>query len=166
MHPGQIFFNNAGEVLIIGCVIGVCSYIFSMPIYENTIIGLDAYFVLNAFSFYHVRHSHINMSYGWLEKWIMSPAQHQLHHSREARHWDKNFGLFLSVWDLWFGTLAYSEPRGSFQVGLPGGEGEEYRTLVQLYTTPFIKIWNMAQTGWQSKLPAGPHNGDVEAAHE
>ncbi len=163
MHPGQIFFNNAGEVLVIGGLIGICSYVFSMPIYENTVIGLDAYFLLNALSFYHVRHSHIYMSYGWLEKWILSPAQHQLHHSREARHWDKNFGLFLSVWDRWFGTLAYAtEPPGSFRVGLPGNEGAEYQTLVQLYTTPFIKIWKMARAGWQTKFRPGPGKGTIE----
>ena len=159
MHPGQIFFNNAGEVVVIGGLIGACSYVFSMPIYDNAILGMDVYFALNALSFYHVRHSHIYMSYGWLEKWILSPAQHQLHHSSEERHWDKNFGLFLSVWDRWFGTLEYSKGQGSFRVGLPGREGEEYRTLPQIYTTPFVHIWKIAQTEWQARFPVAPRKG-------
>ncbi|HBK04709.1 MAG TPA: hypothetical protein DDZ81_02470 [Acetobacteraceae bacterium] len=140
-HPVQQLFDNAGVALTTGVALGACAYAFSMPIYDNTIIGIDAYFLVNALSFYHLRHSHIPMSYGWLEKWLLSPAQHQLHHSREDRHWDKNFGLFLSVWDRMFGTLLYSEPPGSYQLGLPGNEGRDFQSVWQLYLTPFANIW-------------------------
>ena len=143
-HPVQQIFDNAGVMLTSGALLGVFAYVFSMPLYENTIIGIDAYFFVNALSFYHLRHSHINMSYGWLEKWFLSPAQHQLHHSLEARHWDKNFGLFLSIWDRMFGTFLYSEPRGSFRLGLPDNEGERFQSVVQLYTTPFVNVAKMA----------------------
>jgi sterol desaturase/sphingolipid hydroxylase (fatty acid hydroxylase superfamily) len=155
-HPVQEIFDQSGVVLTTGLLMGVCSYVLSMPIYENTIAGIDVYFLVNALSFYHLRHSHINMSYGWLEKWLLSPAQHQLHHSQEGRHWDKNFGLLLSVWDLWFGTLLYSEPRGSFRLGLPGAEGGRFQTIPQLYFTPFINIVRMAQNRLRSHLPS-PH---------
>lgn len=140
-HPVQQLFDNAGVALTTGVALGACAYVFSLPIYDNTIIGIDAYFLVNALSFYHLRHSHIPMSYGRLEKWLLSPAQHQLHHSREDRHWDKNFGLFLSVWDRMFGTLLYSEPPGSYQLGLPGHEGRDFQSVWQLYTTPFVNIW-------------------------
>lgn len=150
-HPAQQIFDNAGVTLTTGVLIGVFSYTFSMPIYDSTIVGIDAYFLVNALSFYHLRHSHIDMSYGWLENWFLSPSQHHLHHSMEARHWDKNFGLFLSIWDRMFGTLLYSEPRGSFRLGLPDGECQEYRTVMQLYTTPFMNIGKMAQDGLRHK---------------
>lgn len=156
-HPVQQIFDDGGVALTTGGLLGVSSYVFSMPIYENTIIGIDAYFLVNALSFYHLRHSHINMSYGWLEKWLLSPSQHQLHHSKEDRHWDKNFGLFLSVWDRWFGTLLYSEPLGSFRLGLPETEGQDFRSVFQLYTTPFKNIGKMAQNGLRAKaLSAQP----------
>jgi sterol desaturase/sphingolipid hydroxylase (fatty acid hydroxylase superfamily) len=161
-HPVQQVFDHVGVALPTGGLIGIFSYVFSMPIYENTIIGIDSYFLVNALSFYHLRHSHINMSYGWLEGWLLSPAQHQLHHSREGRHWDKNFGLFLSVWDRWFGTLLYSEPLGSFRLGLPATEGNRYQSVLQLYTTPFANIWKMIRSrrtqgsAQQSKAVAEP----------
>jgi sterol desaturase/sphingolipid hydroxylase (fatty acid hydroxylase superfamily) len=145
-HPVQQIFDNSGVALATGVLLGVFSYVFSMPITENTIIGIDAYFLLNALSFYHLRHSHISMSYGWLEKWLLSPAQHQLHHSREDRHWDKNFGLLFSVWDRWFGTLIYSEPPGSFRLGLPGTEGHDYQSVPQLYASPFVNVWRMIRS--------------------
>jgi sterol desaturase/sphingolipid hydroxylase (fatty acid hydroxylase superfamily) len=155
-HPFQQIFDNAGVALATGVVIGVFSYLFSMPIYDNTIAGVDAYFLVNALSFYHLRHSHIDMSYGWLENILLSPTQHHLHHSRELRHWDKNFGLLLSVWDRMFGTFLYSEPRGSYRLGLPENEGQNYRTVAQLYATPIINIGKMAQGGLRGKATA-PH---------
>lgn len=91
------------------------------------------------------------MSYGWLENIFLSPSQHHLHHSKEPRHWDKNFGLLLSVWDKLFGTFLYSEPRGSFRLGLPETEGQNYRTVAQLYATPFINIGKMAHKGLSDK---------------
>jgi sterol desaturase/sphingolipid hydroxylase (fatty acid hydroxylase superfamily) len=155
-HPVQQLFDNAGVALTTGVLLGIFSYVFSLPIYENTVVGIDAYFLVNALSFYHLRHSHIHMSYGWLEKWLLSPAQHQLHHSREGRHWDKNFGLFLSVWDRWFGTLLYSEPPGSFRLGLPGSEGQQYSSVLQLYTTPFINVGKMVQSRLNPKVASRP----------
>jgi sterol desaturase/sphingolipid hydroxylase (fatty acid hydroxylase superfamily) len=144
MHPFEVIFDANGVALVGGMLLGTFSYVLSMPIYENTIIGVDAYFLLNTFSFFNLRHSHISMSYGRLEKWLLSPAQHQVHHSSETRHWDKNIGLFLSVWDRLFGTFVYSEPRGSYRLGLPGNEGSEYTTAWQLYTMPFVRVFRMA----------------------
>jgi len=162
-HPVQDLFDNAGQVLTTGVLLGVFSYLFSMPIYENTIIGIDAYYLVNALSFHHIRHSHINMSYGWLENWLVSPAQHQLHHSQELRHWDKNFGLFLSVWDRWFGTMLYSEPLGSFRLGLPENEGQRYRSVWQLYTTPLVNIWKMSKREVITEPPPQQANTTTEA---
>jgi sterol desaturase/sphingolipid hydroxylase (fatty acid hydroxylase superfamily) len=144
-HPIQELFDNTGEVLFGGVLIGVFSYAFSMPIFTDTVIGVDAYYLLNVMSFHHLRHSHVNLSYGPLEAWILSPAQHQLHHSQEGRHWDKNFGLFLAVWDRMFGTLLYAEPLGSFRLGLPEADSHGYDSVWQMYTTPFINVWKMAQ---------------------
>jgi sterol desaturase/sphingolipid hydroxylase (fatty acid hydroxylase superfamily) len=53
-----------------------------------------------------LRHSHVWLSYGpSLSKWLISPTMHQVHHSRAARHHDKNFGEVFAVWDRMFGTL-------------------------------------------------------------
>ena len=46
---------------------------------------------------------------GGSREWLMSPAQHQIHHSVEERHHDKNFGTVLSLWDWLGGTLCLAE---------------------------------------------------------
>ena len=35
----------------------------------------------------------------------MSPAHHQIHHSRNPAHFNKNLGSCLALWDWMFGTL-------------------------------------------------------------
>ena len=66
-----------------------------------------------------LRHSHIAIRYPRpVERLLMSPAQHQLHHSECEQHHDRNFGVALSVWDRIFGSFHHSvsEPL-SFGIG-------------------------------------------------
>jgi sterol desaturase/sphingolipid hydroxylase (fatty acid hydroxylase superfamily) len=35
----------------------------------------------------------------------VSPAHHQVHHSSNPKHFNKNFGSCLALWDWMFGTL-------------------------------------------------------------
>lgn len=41
---------------------------------------------------------------------LVTPWQHEAHHSRHVRETDTNFGIVLSVWDRLFGTLLDREP--------------------------------------------------------
>lgn len=36
---------------------------------------------------------------------LISPAMHQVHHSIEPRHFNRNYGQALAIWDWMFGTL-------------------------------------------------------------
>ena len=53
-----------------------------------------------------------------MEKILISPFQHQIHHS--TTFYNYNFGGSLAIWDLWFGTLKYSSDVGSMKFGLNG----------------------------------------------
>ena len=158
-HPLQAIMDNAFTMIPVGLILGVTSYVFSLPVHDNSVIGLDALFVLNMLSFYHLRHSHIPLRYGWFERHMISPAQHQLHHSREERHWDKNFGLCFSWWDRWLGSIVYATPqdsfvRGDFALGLPLDIQGEYRGPVRLLWVPVRNIALMAARGALRLLPA------------
>jgi sterol desaturase/sphingolipid hydroxylase (fatty acid hydroxylase superfamily) len=58
------------------------------------------------FLLWHARlyHSNIRTDLGFLRYIIVTPQSHRIHHSIEARHRDRNFGSFLSIWDRMFGT--------------------------------------------------------------
>ena len=55
----------------------------------------------------HLRHSHMWIAFtGIAGRILQSPAHHQLHHSANPAHFDKNLGFALALWDWAFGTLA------------------------------------------------------------
>ena len=71
---------------------------------------------------------------------LLSPHYHQLHHSVAEKHWDRNFGLGLSIWDRMFGTLVVPEPDEDFVFGLTDNEHDEYQSLYKLHFVPLKKI--------------------------
>lgn len=64
------------------------------------------------------RHTDVWISFGPLNYFMSSPAMHQIHHSVEPQHRDKNFALFLSFWDVVFGTAYIPRKREQFAYGL------------------------------------------------
>ena len=102
-----------------------------------TVLGANAIvFVFNVAGS-NLRHSHVRVSYGrLLERVLISPAQHQIHHSVEARHANRNFGTVLAVWDWIGGSLSLAERGRDLRFGLPGAGAESHR-LANVYFAPF-----------------------------
>ncbi len=166
IHPVQETIDGGLIMLGVGLWLGGMSYFCGLPIRDNLLLGVDAYFLANLLSFYHLRHSHIPMSYGWLECIFLSPAQHQLHHSVETMHWDRNFGLLLSCWDQMAGTYLRAAPKRDFRLGLPPAEQAQYTGLVRLYVVPALNIARMALAGARRAFsrPRGTGEGAREEA--
>jgi sterol desaturase/sphingolipid hydroxylase (fatty acid hydroxylase superfamily) len=78
----------------------------------------------------HFRHSHHWVSFGPLSYIFNSPAMHQIHHSIEVRHREKNYGIVFSFWDLLFGSFYSPKEKEVFRIGLEDpAEQELYRGL-------------------------------------
>ena len=111
--------------------------------------GIDAFAILERnpgdFAFaalcLHFRHSHIRVDFGPLvDRLLISPAMHQLHHSSDPMHHDCNFGVVLSVWDHLLGTARPPPPAGDvIRYGL-GGEENQFPTLSACYWRPFRQV--------------------------
>ncbi|NDG84069.1 MAG: fatty acid hydroxylase family protein, partial [Proteobacteria bacterium] len=41
---------------------------------------------------------------GWIDFWLNTPYQHQVHHGANRVYWDKNYGGTFILWDRLFGT--------------------------------------------------------------
>jgi sterol desaturase/sphingolipid hydroxylase (fatty acid hydroxylase superfamily) len=93
----------------------------------------------------HLRHSHIWWAWGpRISHFFLSPAQHQVHHSYDARHIDKNFGEILAVWDWLFGTLYVAgRQREELKLGL-GYEDHGLDNALAAYFVPFRNIGRKA----------------------
>jgi iron(III) transport system substrate-binding protein len=84
-----------------------------------------------------LRHSHIWLSYGHaLEHVLISPAQHQIHHSVERYHLNRNFGAVLAIWDWMGGSLCLSARKRQFHFGIEDAP-DRCHSLTAAYLTPF-----------------------------
>ena len=72
---------------------------------------------------------------------LISPAQHQLHHSVAVQHHDKNFGATLAVWDWLFGSLHHSVETEDLTLGLGQGEPDTDHSLYAMYLRPLLEIY-------------------------
>jgi sterol desaturase/sphingolipid hydroxylase (fatty acid hydroxylase superfamily) len=159
-HPVEEILRDGSSVFCAGIVFGIFAYAFGMPVEAVAFYGIDTFLVLKLFGFYHLQHSHLHLRYGpVLERILVSPAQHQLHHSVDPAHYDTNFGTLISIWDILFRSWRRSEPVGGFSYGLADGEAYEYRSIARLYAMPFIKIYQ----GVRSRRAAAANAGEFES---
>ena len=141
VHPLDHLMNHAWDAMITGPLFALSLFFISNPI-EVAILGVNVYTLRNILMMDFVRHTHYKMSFGrWLNGLVICPHYHQLHHSTNPKHWDKNFGLMLAVWDRMFGTFYVPEPNEDFDFGLPDGEHHEYQSVTRLYLLPLAKIF-------------------------
>lgn len=90
-----------------------------------------------AFAITFIEHSELNWSYGLLEKVVVSPHHHGLHHSVDPAHHDRNFAMIFSFWDYLFGTVAPGRERPP-AYGLTDSDVPESFTRQLAY--PFLKL--------------------------
>ncbi len=153
IHPIDDVMNRVWDGLITGPVYGFWLFFAFDPI-ELTILGINVYVLRNIIMMDFVRHTHLKISFGPLmNQLVLCPHYHQLHHSTNPKHFDKNFGLMLPIWDRMFGTLHVPEPNESFSFGL-GSESKEYQSAFGLYVLPLRKIGRLLRL---KRAAAPPH---------
>jgi sterol desaturase/sphingolipid hydroxylase (fatty acid hydroxylase superfamily) len=162
-HPVYNLVSRVLDLAIVGPFMGVVTYLFADTPASLTLFGAN--FV---FSIFHVlganlRHSHIWWSFGpVLSRVFISPAQHQIHHSRDPRHYDRNYGELFALWDWLFGTLYVPgrEPE-QLQFGLTGEDANIHPTLRAAYLVPFVNCGKILRARARRLLPArGGASGD------
>jgi sterol desaturase/sphingolipid hydroxylase (fatty acid hydroxylase superfamily) len=106
VHPvyGWIFANILAVSIAIASGFG--NYLFGATTYQYAFTDTNLILVVFIHAYVHLQHSHVWISFrGALGRIFISPAHHQIHHSANPKHFDKNFGSCLALWDWMFGTL-------------------------------------------------------------
>ncbi|MBN9014230.1 MAG: sterol desaturase family protein, partial [Rhizobiales bacterium] len=140
VHPLDELMNRAWDGVIPGICFGIWSLV-SLNLVELTVFGVNVYVMRNILMMDFVRHTHFKISFGPLNNLILCPHWHQLHHSVDPRHYDKNFGLLFSFWDRFFGTLCVPRPDEDFKFGLMERGVRDYQSLAGLYVMPLKRMW-------------------------
>lgn len=139
-HPVESYLYACRMALTQGFVVGLCYYLFGPSLKMYDIVGANVFvFAFNIMGS-NLRHSHIWLSWGdKVENWFISPAQHQVHHSANPKHFDTNLGSALSVWDrLNRSLIKASEISSPLKLGI-GKQYQQHETLWGIYINPFIQ---------------------------
>lgn len=139
IHPVELVLNNLRFILLLVFINGVFDYLTNQYFGPVVFLGVNVtVLAFNAFGA-NLRHSHIKLTYyAWLEKWLISPYQHQIHHSAQKQFFDKNLGSKLAIWDRIFGTLVTSNEVKELKVGL-GDEDKSYDNFLKNLINPFLE---------------------------
>ncbi len=137
-HPVESWLNAARGALTVGVVTGLGVWAFGPSLRAWEVVGVDALGFAWTLLGANLRHSHVWLSYGpRVEGWLLSPAQHQVHHSADPRHFNANFGTTLAVWDRLGGSLLRTSGRPEpLRFGLPPDDALAGRGAVALLVLP------------------------------
>lgn len=114
-------------------------------------------FAFNALA-YNLRHSHIWLAWRphGLNRLIGSPAHHQVHHSADPAHRNRNFAFMFPIWDVLFGSYCLPHEPRRLRFGLGNGEDDDYRSCFGLYAVPLRKLWAARRTARRAHEPGAP----------
>jgi sterol desaturase/sphingolipid hydroxylase (fatty acid hydroxylase superfamily) len=141
-HPIEILaFINLIAVST-GVTLGALTYAFGPGAHSLTLFNANLLLLLFLMTWGHLRHTHIWWSFtGLAGRLFQSPAHHQLHHSDNPAHWDRNLGFALALYDWLFGTLMIPDPDKHVQ-NVRFGIGDEngiHDSLSGAFLLPFVR---------------------------
>ena len=106
VHPVYMCISINILAVFTGLANGAGEYIFGQTTHQYGLSENNLILVFFIYLYVHLQHTQLWISFtGWLGHVFMSPAHHQVHHSRDPAHFNKNLGSCLAVWDWLFGTL-------------------------------------------------------------
>jgi sterol desaturase/sphingolipid hydroxylase (fatty acid hydroxylase superfamily) len=117
-HPIEGLLVTLRGIIVMGVIGGLFAWLTRGQVRALEIAGINAFAFVFNFLGSNLRHSHVFISFGPLERFLISPGQHQLHHERSTSGLNVNYGSFLALWDRMFGSHVRAiVPPESFGVG-------------------------------------------------
>ena len=155
VHP--IYAWVFANILALSAAIanGFANYLLGKTGYQYALSDTNIILVFFIHTYVHLQHSHVWISFsGWLGRLFVSPAHHQIHHSKNPRHFNRNYGSCLALWDWMFGTLYLpSKEREKLTFGV---EADRYpaHTITGEFIAPFIRAFGHVRAAVSRWLPA------------
>ncbi|MBM6552043.1 sterol desaturase family protein [Marinomonas ostreistagni] len=156
-HPveGLLFFlrSMAAQSLVVSVFLVAFPNQVSLWQVFGVLVTTFIFNVLGA----NLRHSGVALSYGpRIEKWLISPAQHQVHHSVAREHYDRNFGVTLAIWDRLFGSWHKGHDDQVIRYGT--GQNIDEMGLLGQWLQPFKDCFARVLCILKKLIPTGQKN--------
>lgn len=151
-HPIESMLYTFRGILVVSVITGIFFYLFKSQAIQYEVLSVNVLGFLFNLTGGNLRHSHIWLSYGKkMEHVFISPAQHQVHHSLEEAHFNKNYGTWLAIWDWAAGSLYVTAQKETLRFGLSKEElnHDPHRVgsiLVAPLWTGIKQFWHKAKT--------------------
>jgi sterol desaturase/sphingolipid hydroxylase (fatty acid hydroxylase superfamily) len=155
-HPVDVVLERGLTACFVGAVYGAVAFFSGGFVEPLAVLGQNAVVFGLLLVGFNLQHSHVWLRFGPLEAVLVSPAMHQVHHSRSRLHHDKNFGNMLSFWDRLAGTQYRPMRRERLRFGLGPEEARAHRSLAALYLEPFADLARDAARAAGRKAPRPP----------
>ena len=137
-HPLEMILSHIRYLVVYAVVTGIFLYLYN-DFYEfPKLFGASFFIFISNILGANLRHSNIPIGFGWLERFIISPKQHQMHHSVDLSLQNSNLGSFLSVWDILFSTWKPSKNIGDIKFGI---KEQHKQSLWEELVYPFVCWW-------------------------
>lgn len=159
-HTLEVLIGSSCKMVATGMGMGLFVFLFDSPYHIVNLLGANIFTVIaNTFAS-NLRHSHIPISFGFLEYVFVSPKQHQIHHSKLAQHYDKNYGSHLSIWDTIMGTLTLSrEVTEPLSFGVRGEYRQTFSHIVLRWKKTVSKQIRQPDSGNENREKAALRAG-------
>jgi sterol desaturase/sphingolipid hydroxylase (fatty acid hydroxylase superfamily) len=108
IHPVEALLYGVRGTLVTALLAGGLHWMFRGLASEWTVLGVGGLGLAANLLSGNLRHSSFAWRWGAVERWWLSPAQHQLHHARGEG--TSNLGTWLAIWDRAAGTWRESAP--------------------------------------------------------
>jgi sterol desaturase/sphingolipid hydroxylase (fatty acid hydroxylase superfamily) len=113
-------------------------WVFFVPL---ALLGFPAKLVLAGFFlnllYQYWIHNHDIRKLPVLDRFLSTPSNHRVHHARNPRYLDKNYGGVFIVWDHLFGTYEPETETTEFGIVTPIGT----RNPILVNTRPFVRMY-------------------------
>ena len=145
VHPVDLIIMVSVPALTTGFVTWLFVCFVSKDINFYTLLNLHIFICLfNCVD--NLRHWNVWLTYpAPFDRWLISPAHHQLHHSAAQEHWGCNRGFELAIWDRLYKTIITpSKTPMNIKLGLGDEDLTGWSTLAHLYLNPFKSLFKQA----------------------
>ncbi len=92
----------------------------------------------------------------WLNRLIVTPRMHGIHHSIVAEETNSNWSSGLTLWDWLHGTLRLNVPQQDITIGVPAYRDPDEVTLPKVLEMPFVEqrpSWCLPGDGRPTRPP-------------
>ncbi len=165
-HPlDNVIFGYMLSIFM-GGASGALTWLFGRDTEIVSIDGKNIIFIVFLWTIGHLQHSQFWIPFGGV--WgpiIMSPAHHQIHHSNDPRHYNRNMGSVLAIWDWMMGTLEIpSEENPRLCYGVEG-EGRSAHSWIGILVSPLagsaLALWRACRS-MKNSLPSATALGSEQ----